>query len=129
MQLRNLRCHFGGTWKFSTLQFNCYHWGTTPLTVIKPNCQILLVVKLPCTLLYVSNCLSWCEVAHRIRPVYRCVTQQSCWTTTTHLNININWTSSAWWHHGFLQISAVAFLLFLAPAGGSNPAGQSLTLT
>ncbi len=31
-------------------------------------------------------------------------------------------TSSVWWHHGFLQIITVAFLLILAPAG------QPLTL-
>ena len=30
---------------------------------------------------------------------------------------------------GFCRILIVAFLLFLAPAGGSNPAGQLLTLT
>ena len=30
---------------------------------------------------------------------------------------------------GFFKIITVAFLLFLAPADGSNPAGQSLTLT
>ena len=30
---------------------------------------------------------------------------------------------------GFLRILTVAFLLFLAPTGGSNPAMQSLTLT
>ncbi len=29
----------------------------------------------------------------------------------------------------FLQIITVTFLLFPAPAAGSNPAGQSLTLT
>ena len=28
----------------------------------------------------------------------------------------------------FLRIFTLAFLLFLAPAGGSNPAGQSFTL-
>ncbi len=45
-------------------------------------------------------------------------------------------SSSVWWHHGFLQIITVAFLLFLVPAWGSNlrgqlsnPVGQSLTLT
>ena len=29
----------------------------------------------------------------------------------------------------FRRIFTVAFLLFLAPAGGSNPEGQSLTFT
>ncbi len=32
-------------------------------------------------------------------------------------------TWSVWWRDGFLSIFALAFLLFLAPAGGSNPAG------
>ena len=38
-------------------------------------------------------------------------------------------TLSVWWHLGCLQIITVAFLLFLAPAEGSNLAGQSLILT
>ena len=32
-------------------------------------------------------------------------------------------TLSVWWHDGFLSISTLAFLLFLDPAEGSNPAG------
>ena len=32
------------------------------------------------------------------------------------------------WDHGFLRIFTVAFLLFQAPAGGSNPVEKSLTL-
>ena len=39
-------------------------------------------------------------------------------------------TSSVLWHHGFLQLITVAFLLFLAPTWGSNrPKGHSLTIT
>ncbi len=31
-----------------------------------------------------------------------------------------NWTSTVWLHHVVFQIITVAFLLFLAPLGGSN---------
>ena len=40
-----------------------------------------------------------------------------------------NMKKMVWWRIGFLRILTVAFLLFLAIAGGSNPAGQSFTLT
>ena len=45
------------------------------------------------------------------------------------LSLKNYWTSSVWWRIGFLRIFTVAFLLFLAPADGSNTAGQSFTLT
>ena len=40
-----------------------------------------------------------------------------------------NMKKMVWWRIGFLRILTVAFLLFLAIAGGSNPAGQLFTLT
>ena len=40
-----------------------------------------------------------------------------------HNNCIMTLSPSVWWHHGVLQIITVTFLLFLAPAGGSNPAG------
>ena len=41
-----------------------------------------------------------------------------------------HWSWSVWWRHGFLlRMFTLAFLLFLDLAGGSNPVGQSFTLT
>ncbi len=38
------------------------------------------------------------------------------------INIQLLWTLSVWWRGGFLCVFTVEVLLFLAPAGRSNPA-------
>ena len=46
------------------------------------------------------------------------------WHQTDELPVSFITRKLVLWYHGFLQIIRAAFLLFLAPAGGSNPEGS-----
>ncbi len=125
--------------KFLELYFtkNCLSWftGKNP-----PNTVHVIPVE---------HCFSFVLCLHKRKKLIKrgkeiltcCICIAACpYIFVFHLSVMTSWlqslspcknvgTSSVWEHHGVLQIITLAFLLFLAPAGGSNPTGQSLTLT